>query len=122
MGYQINGNFLKQLDLIMENRKYNYVAYLLSDSNNVSIKVATYWGVDAYDLVENEEYGYCSLIKSTKKVIDKFDLVNKTYSKITGDAERKELRMFDRTAVREAIVNAIVHNLWQTENPPKNLN
>ena len=122
MGYQINDNFLKQLDLIMENGKYNYVAYLLSDSNNVSIKVATYWGVDAYDLVENEEYGYCSLIKSTKKVIDKFDLVNKTYSKITGDAERKELRMFDRTAVREAIVNAIVHNLWQTENPPKNLN
>ena len=27
--------------------------------------------------------------------------------------------MFDKTAVREAIVNAIVHNLWQTENPPK---
>lgn len=119
IGYQINDNFLKQLDLIMEDGKFNYVAYLLSDSNNISIKVATYSGKDAYDLVENEEYGYCSLIKATKKVIDKFDLINKTFSKITGEAERKELKMFDRTAIREAIVNAIVHNLWQTENPPK---
>lgn len=119
MGYQINDNFLKQLDLIMEDGKYNYVAYLLSDTNSISIKVATYSGNDAYDLIENEEYGYCSLIKATKRVIDKFELINKTFSKITGDAERKELKMFDRTAVREAIVNAIVHNLWQTENPPK---
>lgn len=119
MGYQINDNFLKQLDLIMENGKYNYVAYLLSDSNSISIKVATYSGNDAFDLVENEEYGYCSLVKATKKVIDKFEMINKTFSKITGDAERKELKMFDRTAVREAIINAIVHNRWQTENPPK---
>ena len=119
MGYQINDNFLKQLDLIMEDGKYNYAAYLLSDSNSISIKVATYSGEDAYDLIENEEYGYCSLVKTTKKVIDKFELINKTFSKITGDAERKELKMFDKTAVREAIVNAIVHNLWQTENPPK---
>lgn len=119
MGYQINDNFLKQLDLIMPDGKYNYVAYLLSDSNSISIKVATYSGTDAYDLIENEEYGYCSLIKATKKVIDKFELINKTFSKITGDAERKELKMFDKMSVREAIVNAIVHNLWQTENPPK---
>ncbi len=117
-GYTINDNFLKQLDFIMENGKYNYLAYLLSDNNNVSIKVATYSGSDAYDLIENEEYGFCSLIKSTKKVIDKFDLINKTFSKITG-AERKELKMFDKVAVREAIVNAIVHNKWELENPPK---
>lgn len=117
-GYQVNENFLKQLDLIMEDGRYNYVAYLLSDSNGISIKVATYSGTDAYDLIENEEYGYCSLIKATKKVIDKFDLINKTFSKITS-AERKEIKMFDAVAVREAIINAIVHNLWTTENPPK---
>ncbi len=119
MKYPINDNFLKQLNLIMEDGKYNYIAYLLSDNNNISIKVATYSGDDAYDLVENEEYGYCSLVKATKKVIDKFEIINKTFSKITGDAERKELKMFDKTAVREAIVNSLVHNLWQTENPPK---
>lgn len=117
-GYTINDNFLKQLDFIMEDGKFNYLAYLLSDNNNVSIKVATYSGSDAYDLIENEEYGFCSLIKATKRVIDKFDLINKTFSKITG-AERKELKMFDKVAIREAIVNAIVHNKWELENPPK---
>jgi len=117
-GYTINSNFLKQLDLIMDDGRYNYVAYLLSDNNSISIKVATYSGTDSYDLIENEEYGYCSLIKATKKVIDKFDLANKTFSKITG-SERKELKMFDKVAIREAIVNAIVHNKWQLENPPK---
>lgn len=117
--YPINDNFLRQLDLYTQDDKYNYVAYLLSDNNSISIKVATYSGNDAYDLIENEEYGRCSLIKATKTVIDKFDFINKTYSKITGDAERKEIKMFDRTAVREAIVNAIVHNKWQLENPPK---
>lgn len=118
-GYNINDNFLRQLDLIMDDGKYNYLAYLLSDSNNISIKVATYSGCDAYDLVENEEYGYCCLIKAAHKVIDKFELINKTFTKITGDAERKEIKMFDKVAVREAILNAFVHTLWEREYPPK---
>lgn len=117
-GYTINDNFLRQLDLVMDDGKYNYVAYLLSDNNRVSIKVATYSGSDAYDLIENEEFGYCSLIKATNKVIDKFDVINKTFSKITK-AERKEIKMFDSVAIREAVVNAIVHNMWEVENPPK---
>lgn len=117
-GYTINDNFLKQLGLVMDDGKYNYVAYLLADNNNVSIKVATYSGLDAYDLIQNEEYGHCSLIKATKKVIDKFDIINKTFSKITG-AERREIKMFDSVAIREAVVNAIVHNMWEVENPPK---
>lgn len=119
MGYKVNDNFLRQLDLIMDDGKYNYLAYLLSDTNSVSIKVATYSGTNAYDLIENEEYGYCSLIKATKRVIEKFEMINRTYSKITGDAQRKELKMFDKEAVREALINAIVHNQWDTENPPK---
>lgn len=118
-GHTINDNFLQQLGLIMDDGKYNYVAYLLSDNNNISIKVATYSGTNAYDLIENEEYGFCSLIKATKRVVEKFEMVNKTYSKITGSAERMELQKFDKTAIREAIINAIVHNSWQTENPPK---
>lgn len=115
----INDNFLNQLDLIMEDGRYNYLAYLLSDNNNVSIKVATYSGTDAYDLIESEEYGYCCLIKAAKNVINKFELINKTYTKITGAAERKEVKMFDKTAVREAVLNAFVHTLWEREYPPK---
>lgn len=118
MGYNINDNFLNQLGLIMEDGKYNYIAYLLADNNDVSIKVATYSGNDAYDLIENEEYGYCCLIKATKNVINKFDQINKTFTKITFD-NRREIKMFDNIAVKEAITNAIVHNAWEREYPPK---
>ena len=117
-GYQINDNFLQQLGLIMDDGKYNYLAYILADDNDISIKVATYSGNDAYELIENEEYGYCCLIKAVKKVIDKFDLINKTFTKITSE-DRKEVKMFDKVAVKEAILNSFVHTLWEREYPPK---
>ena len=37
---------------------FNYVAYLLSDVNGNSIKLAIYKGIDRIDLIENNEYGY----------------------------------------------------------------
>ena len=118
MKYRINDNFLKQLGLVMDDGRYNYLAYLLADNNDISIKVATYSGTDAYDLIENEEYGYCCLIKAAKNVINKFEQVNKTYTKITSE-DRKEIKMFDNISVKEAITNAFVHTLWEREYPPK---
>ena len=118
MGFTINENFLKQLDFYMEDGRFNYLAYLMADNNHITIKVATYSGTDSYDLIENEEYGFCSLIKATKRVIDKFEMINNTYSKITS-TRRKEIKKLDGVAIREAIVNAFVHNLWERENPPK---
>ena len=57
-------------------------------------------------------------IKATKNVINKFDQINKTFTKITFD-NRREIKMFDNIAVKEAITNAIVHNAWEKEYPPK---
>ena len=116
--YKINDNFLNQLGLVMDDGKYNYLAYLLADNNDISIKVATYSGNDAYDLIENEEYGYCCLIKAAKNVINKFEQVNKTFTKITSE-DRKEIKMFDNISVKETITNAFVHTLWEREYPPK---
>ncbi len=117
-GFEINDNFLNQLGLIMEDGNYNYLAYLLADDNDIPIQVATYSGSDVYDLIENEDYGYCSLIKSAKNVLNKFEQINKTYTKITYD-DRKEVKMFDYDSIKEAVINAFVHNLWERETPPK---
>lgn len=65
--FQLNEHFLNNLELLTEEDKYNYVAYLFSDINSTSIKVAKYNGNDRYDLIENNEYGYCSIVKATKK-------------------------------------------------------
>lgn len=60
-GLELNKQFASSLDLLTPDGKYNYIAYLLADENGVSIKVAKYAGTDKVDLIENEEYGYCSL-------------------------------------------------------------
>ena len=118
MGFAINDNFLELLDLVDKDGNYNYLAYLLADNNRIPICVGTFKGTDKMDLIEYEDYGNCSMIKACKMVIEKFKLINNTYANITY-AEREETNKFDEKLVREAIINAFVHNEWVTENPPK---
>ena len=117
-GKRLNNNFKRSLELITKEGEYNYVAYLLADENNNSIKVARYSSLDRCDLIENNEYGYCSLIKATKSVLTKLEIENKIAAKITP-MERVETPLWDRVAVREAVINAIVHNDYSFEVPPK---
>ena len=117
-GFDVGDNFEKQLGFFTQDDRYNYLAYLLADENTVSIKVAKYAGDDVDELMENYEYGFCSLIKAANRVLEKFKVENKIYTKITYP-ERKENPMYDYNAVREVIVNALVHNDWASEYPPK---
>ena len=116
-GLKLNDQFKTNLDLLCEGGKYNYAAYLLADDNGISIKVAKYNGKNKVDLIENEEYGYCSLIKATSRVLEKLNIENKTFTKITN-SKRQEKNMVNKIALREAIVNAIVHNDYTRDVPP----
>ena len=60
---------------------------------------------------------YCSLIKATKSVLDKLELENKTFTLITSK-ERIEQRLWNPIALREAVINAIVHNDYTNELTP----
>ena len=117
-GFIINNNFLKQLDLYTDDGKYNYNAYLLADNNTISIRFGKYGGTNAVNLIENEDFGNCSIVKATKSILNKLEIENKIYTKIEYP-ERKEIKMYDYVAVREAVVNAIVHNDWSNEYAPK---
>ena len=117
-GFSINNNFLKQLDLYTDDGKYNYNAYLLADNNSISIRFGKYDGTNSVNLIENEDFGNCSIIKATKNILNKLEIENKTFTKIEYP-ERKEIKMYDYIAVREAVVNAIVHNDWSNEYSPK---
>jgi ATP-dependent DNA helicase RecG len=117
-GIKLNTRFAANLELLTETGDYNYAAYLMADKNSTSIKVAKYKGTTRVNLVESNEYGNCSIIKATKQVLDKIDLENKTITKITSK-ERGNKRLWDAIALREAVINAFVHNDYTAEVPPK---
>ncbi|MDR0861475.1 MAG: putative DNA binding domain-containing protein [Oscillospiraceae bacterium] len=113
----LNEEFLRSLDLLNDDGSYNYAAYLLADENGVSIKVAKYAGTTKVDLIENEEYGYRCLITATNRVLEKLRVENKTFAKVTAQ-RRLERQMVDELALKEALINAIVHNDYSLEVPP----
>ena len=116
-GLELNEKFASSLELLTPDGKYNYVAYLLADENGVSIKVAKYAGTDKVDLIENEEYGYCSLIKATNQVLEKLKVENSTMTKVTS-TKRIEKNLVEPIPMREAVINAIVHSDFSREIPP----
>jgi hypothetical protein len=62
-GTTLNDQFATTLELLTEDKQYNYIAYLIADANVTSIKLAGYKGLDRQDLIENYKFGNCSIIK-----------------------------------------------------------
>jgi len=106
---KLGESFKTSLELLLPDGGDNFVSYMLADENAISIKVAKYAGTNKVNLIENYEYGYCCLIKATKLVLDRLDIENRTYAKVTPKT-RIEKQMVDSTALKEAAINAIVHN------------
>ena len=116
-GKRLNDNFKKSLEILTDDEKYNYVAYLMADENGNSVKLAKYESLDKCDLIENNEYGYCSLIKATYSVLAKLEIENKTPTKISYPT-REDRPLWNRIALREAVINAFVHNDYTFEIAP----
>ena len=117
-GHTLGKAFAKNLELLTEDGAFNYAGYLLADKNNTSIKVAKYSGKTRTDLIESNEYGHECLVKATKQVIDKIAVENRTNTKITAK-ERQQANLWNSIALREAIINAFVHNDYTNEITPK---
>ncbi|MCI5057858.1 MAG: putative DNA binding domain-containing protein [Flavobacteriales bacterium] len=117
-GHNLGKAFAKNLELLTEDGAFNYAGYLLANKNNTSIKVAKYSGKTRTDLIESNEYGHECLVKATKQVIDKIAVENRTNTKITAK-ERQQTNLWNPIALREAIINAFVHNDYTNEITPK---
>ena len=111
-----NRTFLKNLNLLTRNNKYNLLAELLADSNRISIKLARFKGNDKSELIEKSEYGYQCLLVSIDRMINRLEAENYTMSLIHG-AKRIDKRLIDMDALREVFINAIAHNDWTKFEP-----
>ena len=116
-GMILNDNFVRNLNLLTDEGKYNYNAYLLADENNISIKLVKYLGTSKMELIENQEYGYCCLITATQRILDRLTAENTVYAKIEYNG-RKEVEMIDSKALKEAVINAMVHSDYTLTTTP----
>ena len=117
IGFEFQENTLKQLDLLLEDGRFNYLAYLLSDQNALVYNVGRFIGEDVSKVKEIRSFSHQSLIKTAHEILDYVDNQNRTFTEIT-ESRRKEEKLFNPIAMREALVNALVHNDYSYENPP----
>ena len=110
-GLILTDQFAKNLDFLTPDGKYNFVAYLFSDNNHLTFKVAKYAGTDKCDLIESSEYGFGCLLQTADRIIDRLHVENRTWTKITSKY-RLERHMFEPVPVREAVINMLVHNQY----------
>ena len=110
-GLTLTDQFAKNLDFLTPDGKYNFVAYLFSDNNHLTFKVAKYAGTDKCDLIESSEYGFGCLLQTADRIIDRLHVENRTWTRITSKY-RIERHMFEPVPVREAVINMLVHNQY----------
>ena len=116
-GYEIGENLLQQLEFYTENNEFNYVAFLFSEQNNLLFQYARYSNEDVFDLIEQKTFTNQSILKSALEIIDFLQMRNITYTKIVPNG-REDIQKFNPIALREIVVNAIVHNDYRTNGMP----
>ena len=117
-GHKINDEqFENNLKLYTNDGRFNYMAELLSDNNDISIKVVTFAGKDKTVMLKRTEYGMKCLISAVNEVLEYMDVINETKVKL-GGKKRIEESYFDYACFKEAWLNACIHTRWIEKLPP----
>ena len=103
--------FYGNYGLLNRESEYNVNAYLMSDNNDISIKVVVFEGDNKSVMSKRTEYGKKCLLLSVSEVLEYFKSINTTRVDV-GEAQRKEHSLFDFPSFREAWINACLHNDW----------
>ena len=111
-------NFLLSSGLLTKKGTFNYLADILSDNNNVSIKVVRFKGKDKMEMISRNEFGYKCLLLSMRSAYDYVAALDEVRVDLDSDMVRKEYPLFDLVAFDEAWTNACLHNKWIKNVPP----
>ena len=104
---EIGPSQMRTLKLIGEDGLYTNLALLLSDQCETTMKVALFQGTDKELFRDRKEFTG-SILRQLEDVYQFIDLVNKTKATFSG-LDRTDWRDYPEEAVREALLNSIVH-------------
>ncbi|MGN0099230.1 MAG: RNA-binding domain-containing protein, partial [Candidatus Methanomethylophilaceae archaeon] len=113
----IKDNIPRSLDLVNSEGKYNIQGQLLSDQNPTIIVVAIFSGIDRTVISHRTEFSGCNLLTQVRRSLEYVETLNEV-SVDVGGGIRKERTLFDMNSVKEAWINACVHNNWLNATPP----
>lgn len=112
-GLKINEkNFAKNMGLLTAKGKYNYMADILADNNNCSMKVVRFAGRDKTKMLLRNEYGYKCMLLAMRQIYEYVCSLNEVRVDLESGLQRKEVPLFDAVCFDEAWTNACLHNRW----------
>lgn len=109
--------FYGNYGMLTREGKFNINAYLLSDNNDISMKIVAFEGKDKSVMSKRTEYGSRCLLLSLDEIAQYFNSLNVTRVDVKG-TKRKESHLFDYPSFREAWINACLHNDWNNAIAP----
>lgn len=113
----VSEDLTRRLDLINSDGIFNLQGLMLSDQDPIVLTITLFSGVDRTVTSHRMEFsGHCLLIL-VRRTLDYIETLNETSVKVDGGI-RKERKLFDIVSVREAWINACVHNNWSGMVPP----
>lgn len=104
---EFNSPQMRTLKLIGEDGLYTNLAYLLSEQCKTTTKVALFQGTDKAVFRDRKEFTG-SILKQLEEAYQYINLNNKTKATFSG-LNRVDTRDYPEEAVREALLNSIVH-------------
>ena len=98
--------------------KYNYIAFLISDQNDTSIKVIRFDGVTKAKILSRKEFEKGCIFRQMEEALEySLNILDIVQTDVVG-TKRIDVPYFDAEAFREAWYNAVCHNLWTEKTPP----
>ncbi len=109
--------FYLNYGLLNRDRRFSFMAYLLSDQNQISIKIVRFAGSTKASMSERTEYGAQCLLATVQAVLEYAKSLNTTRVSLV-EGVRTEEALFPFESFREAWINACLHNSWHEKIPP----
>lgn len=104
---ELGSTQMKTLGMVNDNNVYTNLALLLSDQCPHIIKVAVFRGTDMFNFQDRQEFSG-SLFSQLDDAYRYLNMANRTRATFNG-LYRQDYRDYPEAALREALINSIVH-------------